>query len=698
MGIRRRALLLVVALALLAPATAAAQEPLVTVTSVDVPLKGGRSLATDGRPQRFDLVGVHWQGRGAVELRTRRIDGGWRPWRSVHAEGSRDSRGPLRGWQLGEGIWVGPSVRFEVRTRGDVRRVRAHLVRSRVVGVPLRTTAAAGAPAIVTRERWGADESLRRAEPETAPAIRFAVVHHTAGANDYTRVQAPAVVRAILAYHVKSNGWNDIGYNALVDRFGTVYEGRYGGVDQNVVGAHAKGFNTGSFGIALLGEFAGVEPTKAAVDALARTVAWRLDLAHADPLAAFDVVSSGSDRFPVGIPVFLRAVSGHRDTGFTSCPGDRLYALLPAIARRVAAIGLPKLYEPTLQGAFGQALVFAARLSRPLPWTVTVTDRATGAEVARFTGSGSAVSATWDTAGLAPGGYDWRIAAPGVTSATGTLDAVGAGLALAFTGASADPEVIAPDGPASLRASTLTYSLSAPANVSAVIVDGLGAEVAVLAQPAWRRAGEHTLSFDGLGLPDGVYEVRLLARATGGREAARSVTVSISRTLGGAELRNAVVTPNGDGRSDRLGVRVLLTAPATVRVRVLREGKWVATPFSGLLAAGRRYVEWNALRPTGPIREGSYTAVVEATDAIATARVTLPFVADWTPPRISVVSTDPPRIRVSEPARLVVRLNGIRRTLDVVEAGVVTLPGAARIRSLVVLARDASGNVSRFRR
>ncbi len=698
MGTRRRALLVVLAVALLAPSTAAAGDGLVRVTSVDVPLAGARPLVGGAPGRTFDYVGVHWRGAGTVELRTRVADGGWGSWHAVHVEGRPAPRGRLTGWTLGEGIWVGPSTRFEVRTRGDVRSIRAHLVRSRPLAVPLRATATARAPAIVSRSAWRADESLRQAEPETAPSIRYAVVHHTAGPNDYTRAQAPAIVRAIMAYHVQSNGWNDIGYNALVDRFGTVYEGRFGGVDANVVGAHAKGFNTGSFGIALLGEFTSVEPTKAAVEALARTVAWRLDLAHVDPLATFDVISSGSDRFPAGIPVFLRAVSGHRDTGFTSCPGDRLYALLPAIARRVAAIGLPKLYDVRLEGVFGQALAFAARLSGVLPWTVTVTDRTSGTEVTRIAGTGSVVSATWETAGVVPGVYDWRIEAPGATPATGSLDTLAAGLSLAFTGASADPEVVAPGGALALRASTVTYALSTAANVSALVLDATGVEVAELAAPAWRRAGEHTIAFDGLGLPDGLYEVRLLARATGGREATRSVTVAVSRTLGGVELRNAVVTPNGDGRSDRLGIRLVLNGPATVRVRVLREGRWVATPFTGVLAAGRRYLEWDATRQAGSLREGAFTAVVEATDAVATSRVALPFVADWTPPRIAVVSSVPPRIRVSEAARLDVRLNGIRRRLDVKAAGVVTLPGASRIRTLVVIARDASGNVGELRR
>ena len=110
--------------------------------------------------------------------------------------------------------------------------------------------------AIVPRSAWGADESIRRnAAAATPPAVRFAIVHHTAGPNDYSPAQAAAIMRGIQVYHVKSNGWNDIGYNFLVDRYGTVYEGRYGGIDKNVIGAHARGFNTGSVGVAVIGTF-----------------------------------------------------------------------------------------------------------------------------------------------------------------------------------------------------------------------------------------------------------------------------------------------------------------------------------------------------------------------------------------------------------------------------------------------------------
>ena len=68
-------------------------------------------------------------------------------------------------------------------------------------------------------------------------------VHHTVNANDYTRDEVPGILRSIYAYHTQSRGWSDVGYNFLVDRFGRIWEGRYGGVDRPVVGAHTLGYN-----------------------------------------------------------------------------------------------------------------------------------------------------------------------------------------------------------------------------------------------------------------------------------------------------------------------------------------------------------------------------------------------------------------------------------------------------------------------
>ena len=284
---------------------------------------------------------------------------------------------------------------------------------SPVGSAPSRRLTAAEAPAIVPRKEWKADERIVRHTPSYADAVRLSVVHHTAGQNVYSRAEAPAIVKAIQLYHVQGNGWNDIGYNFLVDRYGVVYEGRGGGVDRNVIGAHAQGFNTGSVGVALLGTYSSAAPTAASQKAIQELLAWRLDRAHVDPLSTMTYVSNGSNRFRMGIPVFMRAVSGHRDTGLTSCPGDVLYGRLGAIATAVSTIGLPKLYEPLVTGKVGSGLVrFRARLSGSLSWRLTVTD-ALGITAAETEGVGAKVDWAWDASIYAPGSYAWRIETDG---------------------------------------------------------------------------------------------------------------------------------------------------------------------------------------------------------------------------------------------------------------------------------------------
>ena len=133
-------------------------------------------------------------------------------------------------------------------------------------GLGATAQAAVPQPTIVTRAQWGADESWRSGTPDYAP-VRMAIVHHTVNGNDYTREQAPALVRAIYYYHAKSCGYRDIGYNFLIDRYGTIYEGRYGGITLGPVGAQTLGFNTGSTGISIIGNFEIAQPTSASLAA-----------------------------------------------------------------------------------------------------------------------------------------------------------------------------------------------------------------------------------------------------------------------------------------------------------------------------------------------------------------------------------------------------------------------------------------------
>ena len=136
-------------------------------------------------------------------------------------------------------------------------------------------------------------------------------------------------------------------------------------------------------------------------------------------------------------------------------------------------------------------------------------------------------------------------------------------------------------------------------------------------------------------------------------------------------------------------------------MRILRDGRWVATPLAAAsFEAGDQVVTWDGTKRLGKAGDGSYVAAVEAVsaDGTSTARVELPFLLDGTAPTVRVVSAVPPRLRVSEAATLVVRANGARRLLRVDGPATVRIPRIERLRTLVVRARDAAGNESTLRR
>ncbi len=380
----------------------------------------------------------------------------------------------------------------------------------------------------------------------------------------------PAIVKGIQLFHVQSNGWNDIGYNFLVDRFGTVYEGRFGGVDRNVIGAHARGFNTGSVGIALIGTYGSATPPAAALDAISKLIAWRLDLAHVDPTGRTTAVSSGSERYRSGTRVLLRNVSGHRETGHTTCPGDVLFGRLDALAAKARSIGLPKIFEPRVDEV-ENVFRFRARVSTTVPWTVTVKTTA-GVQVAQQAGTGTAIDWTWD-AGAAPGGrYAWTISAGSALPATGPLRIVGTRVPLGIQ-ATAAPQTITPNGDGFGDDAVLSYRLTAPANLTITVADVFGLTVATVVDRVWTAARPRTATIPGAALPDGVYTIVLTARTAAGTEVRHSVPLTVSRTLGLVSLAPALVSPNGDGRNDRLELQFALTTPATVRARIVRDGK-----------------------------------------------------------------------------------------------------------------------------
>src|ERR687891_1525731 len=683
-----------VLLGALLAAAALSPAALGNVTAVDVTPGDDRALAARTAANPFTLAGIHWRGPGRVLFRTRSLEGRWSGWRPAAPE---DEDGPDRGsselrlrkgWLIGNPWWVGPSDRIETRTAGSVSRVRAYLVRSPELRVPYRVPAATVAPAIVPRLSWGADESTRRNQPSYVDAVRFSIVHHTAGRNAYSRAEAAAIVKGIQLYHVKGNGWNDIGYNFLVDRFGTVYEGRFGGIERNVVGAHARGFNTGSVGIAVLGTYSGATPSREAQEAVAKLVAWRLDLAHVDPAGLLTFISGGSERYRSGVPVLLRVVSGHRDTGFTDCPGGAFYARLNQLAVDAARTGLPRIYEPRVEAGEG-LFRFRARLSSVQPWVVAVTTQA-GAGVARGAGSGTTVDWTWDAIAAPRGSYRWSITAGTARPATGPLRVSGTGAGLAVE-ASAEPATLTPNGDGQADTTVVSFRLSAAANVTVAVVDAGGVTVATPVDRIWTQAGEHTATIDGTTLPDGIYTVVVTARTPAGAEVRTSVPLTVSRTLGLVTVEPALFSPNEDGRNDRLAVSFALSVPAAVGMRVTREGRWVASPLAASYDAGSHTFEWDGMRAAGRIKDGDYSLVLEASDALVGAvSVAVPFSVDSSAPRVRFLPVRGIRLDVSEPGRLLLRIDGARVEREVRKAGVVRVPWHGAANRVRVVAEDAA--------
>lgn len=186
----------------------------------------------------------------------------------------------------------------------------------------LSAMAVAPKPTIYSRAQWGADESLRDCSPSYG-TIKAGYVHHTVNANDYTAAQVPGIIRSIYKYHTGSRGWCDVGYNFLIDKFGRIWEGRAGGVDRPVVGAHTYGYNEVVFAGSAIGNFDTANPPGAVTTAFAQLMAWKLSL--------YDVNAAATKLWVKD--AYMQAINGHRDSpkASTACPGRYLYARVPDI-------------------------------------------------------------------------------------------------------------------------------------------------------------------------------------------------------------------------------------------------------------------------------------------------------------------------------------------------------------------------------
>jgi hypothetical protein len=298
-------------------------------------------VATEVDVEPFEVIGVRFATGVApseriVRMRVRR-DGAWDDWRHLHADGAHapdPTEAPADGaWT--NPLWVGGADGYELELPADATDVEVAVVRETdvVAGYAQVPTVIsfASQPAIRPRSAWVARSV--GAIP-VADTIVAAIIHHSDNTNDYSLSQVPSIIRGIQAFHIDGQGWSDIAYNFMVDRFGNIWEARAGGVAKAVIGGHSYGHNTRTVGICYIGNLINSSAPPAVVDAISRLVAWKLGLHGTDPRG--QVWYTDYD----GNTKLLNSVSGHKDVRGTACPG-RLYDNLATIRRDARVLQQP---------------------------------------------------------------------------------------------------------------------------------------------------------------------------------------------------------------------------------------------------------------------------------------------------------------------------------------------------------------------
>ena len=553
-------------------------------------------------PKRFTLAGVHWRGTGNVAFRTRSLAGRWSAWRPAAARGPRRprprlARRPAAALRLADRE---PVVGRPVRPDRDALD-REGLARSRVPRLEPGDSSAHALPRSCDHDdathRVAELVGRQRVDPARAAGLRDVDPRRDDpphGGHEQLLAGAGAGDRA--GASSSSTCGRTAGTTSVTTfsstSFGTIYEGRFGGVDRNVIGAHARGFNTGSVGIALLGTYISTAPSQAAQDAIARLIAWRLDLAHVDPLAKSLVELEREREVTAGCESPAPGASpGTGRPGATTCPGDVLFGRLDALAGAASKIGLPKIYEPLVEDV-ENVLRFRARLSSKQSWYVSITDAA-GVEVARGTGTGKTVDFTWDATLVPNGQYTWTIGAGSARVATGPLRLEGANAPLAVEALATPAGDHAERGRPGRRRGPHVQADRAGERHDSGRTTPRTSSLPRSSTGVWTRAGEHTVTVPGAALADGVYSVIVTARTT--------------FEPGGPEDRAADREPDARTRHGHAGALLAecgrAARPARHPVPPARAGERARARSSGR-SPGR-----DALR--GPVRGGAASLPVE---------------------------------------------------------------------------------------
>lgn len=290
----------------------------------------------------FCSLAVRWDGPVAdARVRVRR-GGAWSEWMDLHIdpdEAPDPGEAPDTGRRLSRPLWTGRADAAELSVPDGVTEVRLDRVvetdrRVVTTGSPM----ADAAPGILPRSAWAAKPY--NGTPVYSP-LKLAIVHHSVNSNNYTPEQVPALLRSMQAHHQGTNGWSDIAYNFLVDKWGRIWEGRDGGVDRPVIGGHTYGCNTGTVGICYIGDLRSIAMPAAAVNAITSLIKWKFFQVHAVspyPQTWFAPATTSTNGIPAGELRLHPTVVGHRHLGSTECPASAMPGVVSSIHAAVTNV------------------------------------------------------------------------------------------------------------------------------------------------------------------------------------------------------------------------------------------------------------------------------------------------------------------------------------------------------------------------
>lgn len=653
--------------------------------------KKARSLEL---PITANLVGARWNGSAQqIEIRSRLEEGGWSKWAALDSEpnegpdtvSSEAQRAAHFDHAAAVPAWVGSTklIQFRVphnRSAKDIRIVSINTTgtatRPARVATSLRALvkkldpriATGGAvpnqPTIVSRASWGADESLRCCGVSYYPTLKGGVLHHTVNANNYSRSQSAALVRGIYIYHTRSNGWNDIGYNAIVDRYGKIFEGRYGGIRKNVLGAHTGGFNTGTVGVALLGTHDAAAMTTAQRSGVIKFFSWRLDIGHVRTTNTMALRSGGNDKFSEGTIVRARALSGHRDLYFTGCPGGAAYTTINGLRNAIWNHGGPKFADPSAtyvtSGGKVTSITVRATGNRYMKYKLTVYRRSNSEVLGTKSLYLQNAAIKWSAAN-APGGtrtpweYKWKLEATrdGASARPYAEPLVAAPPPVQLSQLSPSTRVVSPNGDGYNDALRTVFSLNTPATLAARVDawEG-GALVHTIWNARYLGSGVHSLDYaataGGEPLSDGEYALNLVATDPVPDRPTDTVTTHLTvDTVAAFPYPGQWISPNADTNKDTLQFSgSVVGGPYPTTVRVLKGSTVVRTLLSEP-TTGDFSATFNGRADDAEVlADGHYTVrlAVNHTDRVATVYRTI--TVDTVPPRAGLYRKTSSEIRI----------------------------------------------------